>query len=136
MFPSNASNTLQSTNILALDTILAVISSLGSYGQPPEHSRSLPSPASFPVFNNYSDSSSSYMNDSAGLIFSNAEQYSQRPIEELSGAVCKSDPSLAASVSDPNHSNQPLPGTSSELLKSRQLKKVWNGSKCEKYMYM
>ena len=118
---SSSTATLQSTNILALDTILAVISSLGgaSYTDHTlDHTLSLPSPSSLPDLSSV-DRDSAHMSASAGLIFSTTQEEGGRGMSERE--VCLSEPNLLTH----DTTDEPIsPGTSSELLKSRQLKKV------------
>ena len=124
MFASNTSNPLQSTNILALDTMLAVISSLSTYEQPLPHSNSLTNSLSSSGHHD----TTSLLNDSVGLIFSSTkgDRDDQISGEKLQNGVCRSEPDLLLYNSDNNISDgdEPSAGSSSELLKSRQSKKV------------
>ena len=64
------------------------------------------------------------MNKSAGLIFSSTKQEWVESIDLTSTDVTKSEPNLLVSQGDPICDITQTLGTPSELLKTRQLKKV------------
>ena len=105
--------------MLALDTLLAIISALGSC----EKSHDL-TDHTYPPHNTPHSSSNMTLSESAGLIFSSIKPNEGAVISDTlaSHDVSHSEPNLLQDIDE--LVKEVYPGTPSELLKSRQLKKV------------
>lgn len=99
--------------MLALDTLLAMMSALKSDTTIDQTSSSLV-PSS-------PDDTSISVSQSAGLIFSSTKQ-EMVSVDTLLNGVANSEPDLLQADEEDNSTVSP--GTASELLKARQLKKV------------